>query len=47
MPKYNIYIICKTEEDFLEKSKDINNKYSSYSYNTLILLIKCFKLYTE
>ena len=29
MPKYNIYIICKTEEDFLEKSKDINDKYSS------------------
>ena len=29
MPKYNIYIICKTEEDFLEKSKDINEKYSS------------------
>ena len=29
MPKYNIYIICKTEEDFLEKSKEINDKYSS------------------
>ena len=29
MTKYNIYIICKTEEDFLEKSKDINNKYSN------------------
>ena len=29
MPKYNIYIICKTEEDFLKKSKDISNKYSS------------------
>ena len=29
MPKYNIYIICKTEEDFFKKSKDINDKYSS------------------
>jgi hypothetical protein len=29
MSKYNIYIICKTEEDFLEKSKNINDKYSS------------------
>ena len=29
MPKYNIYIICKTEEDFLEKSKEINDKYPS------------------
>ena len=27
MPKYNIYIICKTEEDFLLKSKEISNKY--------------------
>ena len=29
MPKYNIYIICKTEEDFLEKSKEILSKYKS------------------
>ena len=29
MAKYNIYIICKTEEDFLEKSKEISNKYKS------------------
>lgn len=29
MPKYNIYIICKTEEDFLKKGKGINDKYSS------------------
>jgi len=29
MPKYNIYIICKTEEDFLEKSKVISDQYKS------------------
>ena len=29
MPKYNIYIICKTEEDFLEKSKELLDKYKS------------------
>ena len=29
MGKYNIYIICKTEEDFLEKSKEISSKYNS------------------
>ena len=29
MGKYNIYIICKTEEDFLEKSKEISLKYKS------------------
>ena len=29
MVKYNIYIICKTEEDFLEKSKEISLKYKS------------------
>ena len=29
MVKYNIYIICKTEEDFLEKSKEISLKYNS------------------
>ena len=29
MVKYNIYIICKTEEDFLEKSKGISLKYKS------------------
>ena len=29
MGKYNIYIICKTEEDFLEKSKKISSKYKS------------------
>ena len=29
MGKYNIYIICKTEEDFLEKSKGISSKYNS------------------
>ena len=29
MTKYNIYIICKTEEDFLEKSQKINKKYKS------------------
>ena len=29
MGKYNIYIICKTEEDFLEKSKEISSKYKS------------------
>lgn len=29
MPKYNIYIICKTEEDFLEKSKELLSQYKS------------------
>lgn len=29
MPKYNIYIICKTEEDFLRKSEEFNSKYKS------------------
>ena len=29
MAKYNIYIICGSEEDFLKKSKDISNKYPS------------------
>ena len=29
MAKYNIYIICKTEEDFLKKSKEISDKYKS------------------
>ena len=29
MSKYNIYIICKTEEDFLEKSNDINDIYKN------------------
>ena len=29
MPKYNIYIICKTEGDFLEKSKELSDKYKS------------------
>ena len=29
MGKYNIYIICKTEEDFLEKSKEISSKYKA------------------
>ncbi len=29
MVKYNIYIICKTEEDFLKKSKEISDKYKS------------------
>ena len=29
MGKYNIYIICKIEEDFLEKSKEISSKYNS------------------
>ena len=29
MGKYNIYIICKTEEDFLKKSKEISSKYKS------------------
>ena len=28
MPKYNIYIICKTEDDFLERSKEFD-KYKS------------------
>ena len=23
MPKYNIYIICRTEDDFLERSKEL------------------------
>ena len=29
MPKYNIYIICKTEEDFLKKSKELFSDYKS------------------
>lgn len=29
MGKYNIYIICKTEEEFIEKSEEINKKYKS------------------
>ena len=29
MTKYNIYIICKTEEEFLKKSNDINDKYKN------------------
>ena len=29
MTKYNIYIICKLEEDFLKKSDDINTKYKN------------------
>tara|TARA_B100001093_G_C26741337_1_gene976819 strand:- start:544 stop:1218 length:675 start_codon:yes stop_codon:yes gene_type:complete len=29
MPKYNIYIICKTEGDFLEKSKELSDKYKT------------------
>jgi len=29
MSKYNIYIICKTEEEFLKKSNDINDKYKN------------------
>jgi|TARA_B110000902_G_scaffold259776_1_gene331655 hypothetical protein len=29
MPKYNIYIICKTEEDFLTNSQELMNKYKS------------------
>jgi len=29
MVKYNIYIICKNEEIFLEKVKEINSKYKS------------------
>ena len=29
MAKYNIYIICKTEGDFLKKSKEISDKYKS------------------
>ncbi len=29
MPKYNIYIICKTEEDFLDKSKALLSQYKS------------------
>ena len=29
MTKYNIYIICKTEEDFLTKSQELMNKYKS------------------
>jgi hypothetical protein len=29
MPKYNIYIICGSEEDFLEKSKVISDQYKS------------------
>ena len=29
MPKYNIYIICKTEEDFLERSTALLSQYKS------------------
>ena len=29
MPKYNIYIICKTEEDFLERSSALLSQYKS------------------
>ena len=29
MPKYNIYIICKTESDFLKKSKELFDDYKS------------------
>ena len=29
MPKYNIYIICKTEEDFLKKSEELFSEYKS------------------
>jgi hypothetical protein len=29
MSKYNIYIICKLEEDFLKKSNDITDKYKN------------------
>jgi len=29
MPKYNIYIICKSEEDFMKKSKIISEQYKS------------------
>ena len=29
MAKYNIYIICKTEQDFIKKSKIISDKYKS------------------
>ena len=29
MPKYNIYIICKTEEDFLERSNALLSQYKS------------------
>ena len=29
MPKYNIYIICKTEEDFLKKSEELFSDYKS------------------
>jgi hypothetical protein len=29
MSKYNIYIICKTEQDFIKKSKIISDKYKS------------------
>lgn len=29
MPKYNIYIICKNEEIFQKKEKDIRSKYKS------------------
>lgn len=29
MPKYNIYIICKTEEDFLKKSEELFKEYKS------------------
>ena len=29
MPKYNIYIICKTEKDFIKKSNDLFHSYQS------------------
>ena len=29
MPKYNIYIICKTEEDFFKKSEELFSEYKS------------------
>ena len=29
MPKYNIYIICKTEEDFFKKSNELFSEYKS------------------
>jgi len=29
MPKYNIYIICKTEDDFINKSQQMMNEYNS------------------
>ena len=29
MPKYNIYIICGSEDEFLDKSKELSDKYKS------------------